>query len=127
MVKRKKATKVSLKTCVGYLKRGFKTSAKSAPLRSKKAPLRAGRKLKAKVKGKNCAVRIKYDKYGYQKKITNPCGKKPSVYIFQGARPGFTAAYDSKPYKRLPGSKKNAEKYAAGLIAKGHKKVTFRD
>ena len=58
--------------------------------------------------------------------VVNPCGKKPSVYIYQGMKPGFSAKY-VKSGRSIPGSSRNAEAYARKLARAGHKKVVFRD
>jgi len=69
---------------------------------------------------------VKKYKSGYLNEVINPKGKKRSVYLFQGDRRGYTAAYSST-HRRLSGSSMNAERYAVRLAKKGHKKVTFRD
>lgn len=65
-------------------------------------------------------------KNGYLDEVVNPRGKKPSVYIYQGMKPGFSAKY-VKSGRSIPGSSKNAEAYARKLAKAGHKKVVFRD
>ena len=65
-------------------------------------------------------------KGGFLKKVTNPCGKKAPIVIYQGMKPGFSAMY-AKSGRTIPGSSRNAEAYARRLARSGHKKVTFRD
>jgi len=65
-------------------------------------------------------------KGGYLSEVNNPQGTKRAVYIFQGKKPGFTAAY-SGSHKDLPGSSSNGEALARKLAKSGHKKVTFKD
>ena len=65
-------------------------------------------------------------KNGYLDEVINPCGKKPSVYIYQGMKPGFSAKY-SKSGRTIKETSRNAESFARKLARKGHKKVTFRD
>jgi len=74
---------------------------------------------------RTCKLKEKY-KNGYLDEVVNPCGKKPSVYIYQGKKPGFSARY-VKSGRAIPGSSRNAEAYARKLARKGHKKVIFRD
>jgi len=69
---------------------------------------------------------IEKRKNGYLDEVVNPCGKKPSVYIYQGRKPGFSAKY-IKSGKAIPGSSRNAEAYARKLAKAGHKRVVFRD
>jgi len=72
-----------------------------------------------------CKLREKR-KNGYLDEVVNPCGKKPSVYIYQGMKPGFSAKYVGSG-RAIPGSSRNAEAYARKLAKAGHKKVVFRD
>jgi len=65
-------------------------------------------------------------KNGFLDEVVNPCGKKPSVYIYQGMKPGFSAKY-VKSGRSIPGSSRNAEAFARKLAKKGHRKVVFRD
>jgi len=69
---------------------------------------------------------IQKRKNGYLDEIRNPAGKKASVYIYQGYKPGFSAAY-IKSNKTLKMSSRNAEALARKLAKAGHKKVIFRD
>lgn len=63
---------------------------------------------------------------GYLDEVVNPHGKRPSVYIYQGMKPGFSAKY-TKTGRLIRGSSRDAEAYAIRLAKKGHRKVTFRD
>ena len=72
-----------------------------------------------------CKLKEKRRK-GYLDEVVNPSGKKPSVYIYQGMKPGFSAKY-VKSGRAIPGSSRNAESYARKLAKAGHKKVVFRD
>jgi len=63
---------------------------------------------------------------GYLRSVKNPKGTKAAVYIFQGRKPGFSAAYEGSN-KDIPGSRKSAEGYARELARKGHKVVTIKD
>lgn len=70
-------------------------------------------------------LREKYHN-GFLSEVVNPHGKKKSVYIYQGMKPGFSAAYTGT-LRRLPGSSRSAEAYARRLARSGHKRVEFRD
>lgn len=72
--------------------------------------------------GKN-KLKFKFKK-GFLNEVKNPLGKKPSVVIFQGVKPGFSARF-VKSKRNLKGSSSDAEKFALRLAKKGHKKVTF--
>jgi hypothetical protein len=65
-------------------------------------------------------------KNGFLDEVVNPCGKKQSVYIYQGRKPGFSAKYVESG-REIPGSSRNGDAYARKLAKKGHRKVTFRD
>ena len=71
-------------------------------------------------------LKFGYDRRGNLQQVINPSGKKPSVYIFQGSRAGFSVAY-VKSHRRLPITSRNAEGLAKKLASSGHKKVIFRD
>jgi len=72
-----------------------------------------------------CKLKEKH-RNGFLHEVANPCGKKPSVYIYQGMKPGFSAKY-VKSGRSIPGSSRNAEDLARKLAKKGHRKVVFRD
>ena len=63
---------------------------------------------------------------GYLDEIRNPSGKKASVYIYQGMKPGFSARY-VKSGRDIKVSGRSAEALARKLARAGHKKVIFRD
>ena len=77
------------------------------------------------VKKRICKLKEKY-KNGYLNEVINPFGKRPAIYIYQGAKPGFSASY-LKSGRTIVGSSRNAEAYARKLAKKGHKRVIFRD
>jgi len=70
-------------------------------------------------------IRVKFEG-GQLSEVINTKGKKPTVYIFQGMKPGFSARY-VKSHRNIKGSSRNAEKYAWKLALAGHKRVIFRD
>jgi len=74
---------------------------------------------------KKCKIKEKR-KNGYLSEVINPCGKKKSVYIYQGRKSGFSVKYTTSG-RSISGSSNNAEALARKLAKKGHKKVTFRD
>lgn len=77
------------------------------------------------IKSRGKVTLRKQYKSGYLSKVSNPKGKKASIYIAQG-RKGFSASY-SKTNKGISGSSKSAEGLAIRLAKRGHKIVTFRD
>ena len=69
---------------------------------------------------------IQKSRNGYLDEVQNPKGKKASVYIYQGMKPGFSARY-VKSGRDVSGSGRSAEALARKLARAGHKKVIFRD
>ena len=76
-------------------------------------------------KKKKVLIKEKYGSRGFLKEVKNPKGKKPSVYIYQGYKSGFSAKY-VKSGRSMSGSSRDAEALARRLARKGHKRVTFR-
>jgi len=74
----------------------------------------------------NVKLKERYGSDNFLEEVRNPRGKKPSVYVYQGMKPGFSAAY-LKTNRQLPGSSRSAEALARKLARKGHKKVIFLD
>jgi len=76
------------------------------------------------MKKRTCKLKENW-KNGYLNEVVNPCGKKPSVYLYQGIKPGYSAEY-VRSHRSIPGSSRNAEAYARKLAKKGHRRVSFR-
>lgn len=73
-------------------------------------------------KRKKGSLKVEVSRSGFLTSVSNTSGKKKSVRIYQGSKPGFSARF-VKSGRPISGSSRNAEKLAIKLAKKGHKKV----
>ena len=72
-----------------------------------------------------CKIEVKRKK-GFVSEVSNKCGNRKPVEIFQGSKSGFSARYVGSK-RNLSETGRNDEAFAKKLAKKGHKKVVFRD